>query len=209
MHGATIQITYNLNVKNVGETDYAGQDFYYKANGADSSNIVTTTASSVVDYVANNLQYRAQDNQGWEIANAQNLLANGLVSNKVAEGVKQFNTILTTNKMAQALKPGEDSAVAQLCLTQTLTPGNPDDNKMYDNIAEIMQTSNTVGRRMAYSVVGNQDPTTDPTEVDTAKAEKVLVLPPFGTNYLYYGLAILVTITLVGGIVFIKKKMSL
>lgn len=210
MHGATIQITYNLNVKNVGETDYAGQDFYYKANGADSSNIVTTTAGSVVDYVANNLQYRAQDNigYGWELANAQNLLANGLVSNKVAEGVKQFNTILTTNKIAQALKPGEDSAVAELCLTQTLTPGNPDDNKMYDNIAEIMQTSNTVGRRMAYSVVGNQDPTTAPTEVDTAKAEKVLVLPPFGTNYLYYGLAILVTITLVGGIVFIKKKMS-
>ena len=80
---------------------------------------------------------------------------------------------------------------------------------MYDNIAEIMQTSNTVGRRMAYSVVGNQDPTTEPTEVDTAKAEKVLILPPFGTNYLYYGLAILVTITLVAGIVFIKKKMSL
>ena len=59
---------------------------------------------------------------------------------------------------------------------------------------------------MAYSVVGNQDPTKTPTEVDSSRAEKVVILPPFGQAYLYYGIGILVGILLVAGIVVIKKK---
>src|SRR5699024_6354189 len=45
MHGATIQISYQLTVTNVGETDYTGQDFYYKGAGASEDNKVTTTAN--------------------------------------------------------------------------------------------------------------------------------------------------------------------
>jgi len=74
-------------------------------------------------------------------------------------------------------------------------------------MAEIVQTSNNVGRRMAYSIVGNQDPTLDaPSEVDATKAEEVLILPPFGSEYIYYGLAIAVAAILGLGIFLIKKK---
>ena len=59
---------------------------------------------------------------------------------------------------------------------------------------------------MAYSIVGNQDPTKTPSEVDSSRAEKVTVLPPFGQAYFYYGIGILVGILIIAGIVIIKKK---
>ena len=58
---------------------------------------------------------------------------------------------------------------------------------------------------MAYSVAGNQDPTQIPSEV--AKAERVMILPPFGSaTYVYIIIAIAAATILVVGIVLIKKK---
>ena len=76
-----------------------------------------------------------------------------------------------------------------------------------NNMVEIVQTSNTVGRRMAFSVVGNQDPlASKPSEVDTAMAERVIILPPFGSQTVYYGLIAVVAVLLIAGIIIIKKK---
>ncbi len=212
MHGATIQITYELTVTNAGETDYTGKDFYYKATGASEESKVTTTANLVLDYVANNLQYRETDNEGWKVVNTNDLTNNDnahindrLVNNSLTEQIGSYNTILQTEQLSNSLKPGEKVS-KQLILTQLITTSDSQDDKTYENIAEIVQTSNTAGRRMAYSVVGNQDPTKTPTEVDSSRAEKVVILPPFGQAYLYYGIGILVGILLVAGIVVIKKK---
>lgn len=212
MHGATIQIAYELTVTNAGETDYTGQDFYYKATGASEENKVTTTANLVLDYVANNLQYREADNEGWKVVTENDLTNNDnakvndrLVNNSLTEQIGSYNTILQTDQLSSNLKPGEEVS-KQLILTQLITSSDSQDDKTYENIAEIVQTSNTAGRRMAYSVVGNQDPTQTPSEVDSSRAEKVTVLPPFGQAYLYYGIGILVGILLIAGIVVIKKK---
>ena len=59
---------------------------------------------------------------------------------------------------------------------------------------------------MAYSIVGNQDPTAIPTEVDSSKAETVVVIPPFGlTQITYIVIALAVVTILAVGIIFIKK----
>ncbi len=209
MHGATIRISYKLTVKNVGETDYTGKDFYYKATGASEGNIVTTTADLLVDYVANNLQYRMVDNNGWTATNTEQLIssrnADSNVDRALKDSLDKYNTIIATNKLNKALKPGEETS-GDLILTQTITSQNTDDDMNYQNIAEILQTSNSVGRRMAYSVVGNQDPTKDITEIDSARAENVLILPPFGNTYLYFGLGIAVIVLIAGAVIFIKKK---
>ena len=74
-------------------------------------------------------------------------------------------------------------------------------------MVEIVKTSNEVGRRMAFSVVGNQDPTSEePAEVDANVAEKVVILPPFGEVRIYYIVGVLVAAILIVGIVLIKKK---
>lgn len=206
MHGATIEITYRLAVTNDGEVDYKDTEFYY--NGKESNkakNIVTTNANQVVDYVANNLQFNSSDsrNNGWSVIN-QNTLK-GLVANNVSTNAQKFNTIIQTPGLSKDLKPG-DVSEKTLVLSQLITAENKSDDLTYRNITEIVKTSNTVGRRMAYSIVGNQDPTVDAQEVDASVAEKVIILPPFGSSPIYYILGITIGLILIGGITLIIRK---
>ena len=62
---------------------------------------------------------------------------------------------------------------------------------------------------MEYSVTGNQDPTVSPTEIDTDAAQTVRILPPFGDAgrpYVAIALVAGIAVIVVGGIIFIKKK---
>lgn len=99
----------------------------------------------------------------------------------------------------------------QLVLTQPLSPDNTKgDDMSYSNLVELVRTSNKLGRRMAYSVVGNQKPTEEPAEIDADTAQDVTILPPFGQHYIYYVLSGLVAGILIIGIVttivIIKKR---
>ena len=72
-------------------------------------------------------------------------------------------------------------------------------------MVEIVKTSNENGRRMAFSVVGNQDPLLDnPSEIDSSMAERIIILTPFGENNFFYIIAGIVAVILVAGIVLIK-----
>lgn len=213
MHGATIQVTYKLKVTNVGEVDYVDdntKDFYYKGDTAGTT-ISTTTANQLVDYVQNNLQFDSnkdvnKDNK-WSVITADNLISGDLVNSKYAEQLKQFNTIIQTETFGtEALVPGQETT-RTLILSQLITPENEADDLTYSNMTEIVKTSNSVGRRMAYSVVGNQNPTAnEPSEVDTSMAEKIVILPPFGEVYIYYIIGAVVAVLLIGGIILIKRK---
>ena len=147
-----------------------------------------------------------------------NLIANGLVNSALNTQMAKYNTIIVTkdnSKLATtALVPefygSQTSSIDEdLVLTQLMTSENKTDDLTYRNIVEIVKMSNDVGRRSAYSVVGNQDPTLDVTEVDSNVSEIVKILPPFGNAGTYYmiGIAILLASSmLVVGIIFIKKK---
>lgn len=207
MHGATIEITYKLKVTNIGEVDYEGQKFYYLGDST-GANQVTTVANQVVDYVANNLQFDSSNvaNNGWNIITTETLKSQGLVNNRLSDDLAKFNNVIQTEGLNKALKPGE-SAEKTLVLTQLISTENTSDDLTYSNITEIVKISNTVGRRMAYSVVGNQNPTaTEASEVDASVAEKVIILPPFGDMHILYILIGVVGIILIGGIAFIIKK---
>ena len=207
MHGATIQITYKVKVTNAGEVDYVGTKFYYLGDSTGATQ-VTTIANQVVDYVANNLQFNKDNsaNAGWSIIKQEELIAGGLVNGSLATQLAQFNNVIQTESLNKSLKPGE-STEKTLVLTQLISTENTSDDLTYENIVEIVKTSNTVGRRMAYSIVGNQDPTaSEAAEVDASVAEKVIILPPFGNTHIAYILGGVIGIILIGGIVFIIKK---
>ena len=205
MHGATIEVTYQIKVTNDGEVDYDGKEFYYK--GKQSGNVVTTNANQVVDYVANNLQFNSSDsrNNGWSVISKDDLIGQNLVNAKLTDNVSKFNTIIQTSGLSKDLKPG-DVSEKTLVLSQLITAENKSDDLTYRNITEIVKTTNTVGRRMAYSVVGNQNPTVDAQEVDASVAEKVIILPPFGSSPIYYILGITIGLILIGGITLIIRK---
>lgn len=218
MHGSTIEITYAIKITNAGEVDYDGKAFYYK--GEQTGSIVTTTANQIIDYVSNNLKFDKSKNDGWSIIRNIDAGQSGvdeiydtahpnefdgrLVKTELAESWSKFNNIITT-KFNDALQPG-GTCEKTLVLSQVITTENKSDDLTYRNIVEIVKTSNTVGRRMAYSIVGNQDPTQDAQEVDTSVAEKVIILPPFGDTHIYYILGFTIGIILIGGITLILRK---
>lgn len=210
MHGATIQITYEIKITNVGETDYVDGDsknFYYKGDTS-GAHVSTTTPNQVLDYVGNNLQFEAinetNSGAGWSVISSADILGGDLVNARLTDGIAQFNTIIQTESFATALLPGEEISQT-LILSQLITPENTEDDLQYNNMVEIVKTSNENGRRMAFSVVGNQDPTLDnPSEIDTSMAERIVILTPFGENTFYYIIAGVVSVMLVAGIVLIK-----
>ena len=227
MHGATIQITYTVKITNVGEVDYVDdptKDFYYKGNSSGLQES-TTTANQVVDYVQNNLKFDENNEanngsnkkDGWKLITVKDLtnhseINDDLVNKKLESGgnnnkLSKFNTIIQTESFGTSnLKPG-DEVSKTLILSQLITPENTDDDMTYTNMVEIAKTSNSLGRRMAYSVVGNQDPSLpDASEVDSNVAERIVILPPFGEARIYYILAGVVAIILIGGIILIRRK---
>lgn len=212
MHGATIQITYTVKVTNVGEIDYVdgnNKNFYYKGDTT-GAHISTTSTNQVVDYVQNNLQFVANNetnsNDGWQIKPASEIINEGLVNKRLTDNLAQFNNIIQTESFAEDLLPGQEISKT-LILSQLITPENTDDDLTYGNMVELVKTSNEVGRRMAYSVVGNQDPLLDDaSEVDSSSAERIVILPPFGEVRIYYAIGAIVAVMLISGIILIRKK---
>ena len=214
MHGATIEATYEVKVKNVGEYDYNNKGFYYLGKSGNEETVVTTSADMIVDYVANNFKFSKTKNEGWDLIEKNQLINEAspqdtLVNYKLKDSVDKYNYIIKTEDLKQELKPGEETTPKELVLTQLITGDNSEDDLTYRNIVEIVKISNTVGRRMAFSIVGNQDPTREPTEVDSARAERIIILTPFGKVKFYYGLAIVIGLTLVIGIALIIKKVMI
>lgn len=86
---------------------------------------------------------------------------------------------------------------------------------IYNNLVELAKVSNEVGRRMNYSVVGNEDPAPENvayavTEIDADISQEVSILPPFGQSQRYYYLGFGVAAILMVGtlmvMAFTKKK---
>ena len=210
MHGATIQVTYTIKVTNVGETDYVdgeNKNFYYKGDTS-GAHISKTTTEQVIDYVQNNLQFEANNEvnrgDGWSVISSSDILAGDLVNARLTDSIEDFYTIIQTESFATELEPGDEISKT-LILSQLITPENTEDDLQYNNMVEIVKTSNENGRRMAFSVVGNQDPLLDnPSEIDSSMAERIIILTPFGENNFFYIIAGIVAVILVAGIVLIK-----
>lgn len=178
----------------------------------------------------NNLQFIAEQNPDWSIISTDDLLIDGLLNINLTENANSYTTIVKTDSVSKALKPiiaDEDKAKeidnafkndplnalntvnssesvvgVQLVLSQMITSDNKTDDMTYNNLVELVKTSNEAGRRMAYSVVGNQDPKLEPQEIDADNSQEVTILPPFGQNYIYYVLGGAIAIILIAGIVF-------
>ena len=246
MQGAQIQITYLIQVANVGEVDYKENSFYYTGKVLDTSTIVTTNPGGIVDYVGsqqsdgeatrNNLKFSKELNPDWDTITVNQLIEKGLVNENLRNALKLHNNIIYTEKTARELVPiivDEDNAktikdyvgesranyinenvrsvsAVELVLSQILSGDTKTDDMTYNNIAELVKVSNTAGRRLNNAVIGNQNPTENPAEIDSDKSEEVVITPPFGerqVNYILgFGLAAILLVGVVGVIVFTRKE---
>ncbi len=219
MYGATIQIEYNMNITQpINEIDYTGDNYYVK--GKKDGDLVTTNATEVICYIPNKMQFDQTINEGkWSLIEdkqdeTQNeIFVDGLVNENLKDKVNSINTKVKIEGDKVANINENNLTVSQLITKESAQGG-------YVSVVEIVKIQNSVGRRMAeysietnnkittiYPIVGNQDPTDAPAEIDAAKGEDVAVLPPFGVKHVYfYVLAVVITGMLIVGIVLIKKK---
>ena len=225
MHGASIILDYDITVNNVGEVDYNDNVFYYTGELSENvkkNNVVTTTPCNVIDYVANNLQFSAEENGAWKEISKDEIKQLGLIKKSLINDgkINQNNTIIISDAFGKELAPtryqeeingyAQNSTTVPLVLSQLITSQNSTDDLTYRNMVEIVRTANTVGRRDDVSIVGNQDPTNNvPQEPDTDVAQVVRVLPPFGdmSKTTVIAITIIVSIIILAtSIIIIKKK---
>ena len=204
MQGATIQVTYELQVKNNSDVDYFKN---YELDGG----AVNTSAMELYDYVANNFVFRKEDNNGlWEIVTTNN---NMDIAESIKSNVSNSKTILVrataSNPLLREMTAGNSTEKVKLVLSKVISPESTTDNLTYKNEAEIVKRGNGVGRRDYDSIPGNHPPYTEENiEPDTGIASIVIVLPPFGETHIsniYYILGAIAAITIGGGIILIKK----
>ena len=168
IYGSTITITYKIVITNTGEVDYKSENRRFYDYGVKEGNVITTKPDIVIDYVDNNLVY--DDNTSlYNEADATNkkywkkvtddeiaeLLDDTIESNvaKVNCKIKALNDSPLVNK---ALKPGESNQV-YLALTKTLSDANNEDLLKYNNYVEILQSTNTAGRRSYHTTEALND----------------------------------------------------
>ena len=259
MYGARIEVDYTFTVTNVGEVDYLDNQFYYTGvtNNTGAENISTTTANTVVDYITNNIQFLPTNskNTTWSIRTVDELTTNPttestdygnnpvgnqkeLINNKYYNTLNTYNNIVTNKSLgdtalypeAAKLDGKQNSAQTTMMLSTTLVPDSGEDTLVYNNLSEIVQVSNTQGRRLKYSVPGNQpmanqdygsDVPADeedeiytkvdlvtPKEIDADSSQEILILPPTGANrnYTLWMIVGIVALAIIaGGIVLIRK----
>lgn len=221
MHGATVKLTYKFSARNIGEVDYTDTKFYYvgiedkpyteNIEQVSDTNISTTTANTIISYIgnqkSNNLQFVKEENDDWSIITARDLSTKKLIAGKLVGEAEKFTTIIKTDALGDKklvpilVSEEKGTAHSKAILVETITPQTSGVDRIYSSMTEIVKTSNDEGRRMQYSVAGNQNPAKEVAEVDSDTPEEVIILPPFGNKRVYYMLAVVVATILIGGIV--------
>ncbi len=233
MQGAQLDVKYAIKVTNNSEKDIDidanndGQyktEFYYFGTNNEGAKEVNTSINYVVDYLDSELTYTWENADDWQQKSADELLAEGLISEATCNAIKEndYATYITTK--FSNLKAGEsmtDYVNAKKLLA------NQDEN-IYDNHAEILKinakTARTIkqtGASKEYKM-GNYVPSLAArvinTDVNAEKAGlheqdddrlKIVITPPTGTTmyiitYVVTGLLGLIVIGAV--IILIKKK---
>ena len=229
MSGATIRLTYNYTIDNIGEVDYLDKQFYYRGKTLDAGvgNISRTNVLNVIDCVSNEAKYEQnyQDNE-WLVTTTSELLGNSTskdddyVNSYYKDNLDTYNLLLRTRNFQGELIPRQSDTSSSknysrretnLILTTMLSSSIDNKNLVYNNLAEVIETTNSVGRRMQISIAGNQkmayqsDVKSEdesitwitPTEIDSDSAQKVDINVPTGANKNYV-IAIIVSLLSLG-----------
>ena len=242
MEGSRLIVHYKLAVKNVGEVDYKDKDFYYKGTeGNVNANVVTTDPNVVIDYLTNAAKYDQtlqEDGVTWltatqdDLVPSQELLAkNNIINRKYYDTLGTYNAILFTQGLSKGLTPvcfgGTSESTTTLITSADMSMNSAGDNLVYNNLSEIVVIKNTVGRRMQFSIVGNQEMADQslgdnagedvlssidlvtPSEVDADSAQKIVFMPPTGANKNYLPMIIATIIAMgfvIAGTIVIRKR---
>ena len=220
LQGSQLDIEYTINISNESELNYDSVD-YYRYGIKDDSKIVKTTINKVIDYIDQNVSVLYGDGDdktaknNWYIANAKKGQLSILTS-KVQEKVKNRNKILLNNSnltLPVYVKGKTDNQkdIAVVNASKQLSASN---DMTYNNYAEIVSVTNSVGRFYGYEkdgkwtlmTPGNLNPYSGETHENDDDNEKLAIIPSTGdSTIVYYILGITCLGIIICGIILIKK----
>ena len=226
LHGATLELTFSIKVINTGETDYNDETYYNTGVITDVNKIVTLDPAIVVDYISNNLVFDTSLNTGWQEITDKTVLTSGddpyikAVDENTFNGLQKVIVSTADNPIVQAdpLVPekAKDKAGKQsetptstVFLTKVVaSDGSTTDDTEYENTAEVVESITTNGRRTYNAEVVSIPGNYNLGEPDTARSERIAIVPPFGAeDAVKYILIAIVAIGVLGvGIFLIKRK---
>lgn len=167
LSGSKVEVTYNITVTNNSE-----------------AGIGTSRAKTIINYVANNLNFDLSDNNGlWEAVKKEDIqtsshstyINNATNKNnvKLVDLSTQTTVLKATdaNPLTKALNPGE-SVTSTLTLKKTLSAESSSDDLSYSNLTEIVEIDNEVGRYDYGAIPGNQSLEEQPREHDTSGSSR-------------------------------------
>ena len=201
VYGSELIIDYEIVVKNISENDNLANYFEYDtAYGTreEQDKLFTTSVDLVHDY-SQTLRFNESVSTNWKEENSYDLLSD-TVKEKL-EGSKI--QVLKTEALNRALKPGESTSV-QLQLSRSIIRADNDD-QVYRNDVEIIQYSNSGGRRNEQAIPGNYIPEDESTSEQDTWYTEAIITRPTGQARIYYILGFAIGAMLICGIVLIKK----
>lgn len=206
LQGATLEITYKINVRNLSDVNYNTRGYY---NFGDNKTNKVATTIKLIDYMDKEISY--YENGEWKVKKTEEVKDLENLSD-FTKKMSDYNFIIQNGDIT--LKPGEEKFV-EIKASKLLTTTK---DIWYDNKVEFYNVKNPVGR--FYDKEGTPEkPDGDPqtpgnygdkdkecdNNKDPVRAELTIV-PPTGQTRIYYVIGISSLVLLVGGIVLIKKK---
>ena len=204
IEGATLETTYTITAKNVGELDYTNKDYYLFGN-KDENYIVKTSVAQLLDYVDGRVQI-VDESKNWnDVSSDQDYANKWFISKK--DDSEYMNSIkpYVTTILKEAIKPTEQRSVT-LQTSKLLT--STDDN-LFNNQSEITEvkkvTHDGSDGRSGTPVKMTWD---NSTHFNTANSEQITIIPSTGENRNYVIPTIITTvaIAILGIGVFLIKK---
>ena len=198
IEGATLEVTYTITAKNVGEIDYTSEKYYYYGNASGAEKVKVSPAQ-LLDYIDGRLS--VVDDKWKEKDLAGTFASDYNISEKDnAEYLNKIKAYVTDDLSKTYLAPDESKTV-DLKTSKLLT--STDDNE-FNNKAEVIEAKKNDGFNTGTPV----KVTFANKYFNVASSEKITVIPSTGEdkNYILPIVIGITAITILGvGIVLIKK----
>jgi len=168
MHGATIEIEYVITVENLKALSCTGVKILDYLDYNNNTMTYNENTKLLTDSSKTNADF------GWEIKQKNDL--DGVVKNKNI--VKETWQYIVSNYLENDI-----SKELRLVVSLVISTANDADQLAYENIAEVIEYKNNIGRRITDLTVipGNHNPENIvATENDTEVAQRVIIIPPLG-----------------------------
>ena len=230
IEGATLEVTYGINILNKSEIDYDTESYY--KYGYKDGKPVTMTINSVIDYMDEDLTtaYTYDGDGEWKLVNPKELYKESdgietkesLISKSVYSDIKTNHNVIVNNCNLE-LGTDESNNSKSISIKASKLLSNSKEMS-YSNYAEVITASNSVGRfygqkdegssnKWKNTTPGNfnpNEPSDSEEDNNRGNRSKLNIIPPTGNNmdkYVVYGITgISCLIVLAAGIILIKKK---